>query len=104
MIYILKEHLKFSFYYATIAYHVGLNAVLGLSHPGPTSWKKRSFLLATGYTGSCRHVITSDQSPYFLVGHNELVAVCKYTDIFIYFSVFTYCWRLIFEYFILYIS
>ena len=26
-----------SFYYATIAYHVGLNAVLGLPHPGPTS-------------------------------------------------------------------
>ena len=25
------------FYYATIAYHVGLNAVLGLPHPGPTS-------------------------------------------------------------------
>ena len=24
------------FYYATIAYHVGLNAVLGLPHPGPT--------------------------------------------------------------------
>ena len=28
---------KLSFYYATIAYHVGLNAVLGLPHPGPTS-------------------------------------------------------------------
>ena len=27
---------KSSFYYATIAYHVGLNAVLGLPHPGPT--------------------------------------------------------------------
>ena len=27
----------FIFYYATIAYHVGLNAVLGLPHPGPTS-------------------------------------------------------------------
>ena len=26
-----------TFYYATIAYHVGLNAVLGLPHPGPTS-------------------------------------------------------------------
>ena len=26
-----------SFYYATIAYHVGLNVVLGLPHPGPTS-------------------------------------------------------------------
>ena len=26
-----------SFYYATIAYHVGLNADLGLPHPGPTS-------------------------------------------------------------------
>ena len=25
------------FYYATIAYHVGLNAVLGLPHLGPTS-------------------------------------------------------------------
>ena len=25
------------FYYATIAYHVGLNAVLGLPHPGPMS-------------------------------------------------------------------
>ena len=25
------------FYYATIAYHVGLDAVLGLPHPGPTS-------------------------------------------------------------------
>ena len=25
------------FYYATIAYHVGLNADLGLPHPGPTS-------------------------------------------------------------------
>ena len=25
------------FYYATIAYHVGLNALLGLPHPGPTS-------------------------------------------------------------------
>ena len=58
------------FYYATIAYHVGLNAVLGLPHPGPTSYKKRLFLLATGYTGSCRHVITSDQSPYFLIGHD----------------------------------
>ena len=29
--------LKLGFYYATIAYHVGLNAVLGLPHPGPTS-------------------------------------------------------------------
>ena len=58
--------LNFRFYYATIAYHVGLNAVLGLPHPGPT---KRQFLLATGYTASCRHVITSDLSPYFLVGH-----------------------------------
>ena len=57
------------FYYATIAYHVGLNAVLGW----PLEKKKAS---------SCRHVITSDQSPYFLVGHVELVAVCKYTDIF----------------------
>ena len=28
---------KRDFYYATIAYHVGLNAVLGLPHPGPTS-------------------------------------------------------------------
>ena len=26
---------------------------------------------------SCRHVITFDQSPYFLVGHVELVAVCN---------------------------
>ena len=26
-----------TFYYATIAYHVGLNADLGLPHPGPTS-------------------------------------------------------------------
>ena len=32
---IFKE--KIEFYYATIAYHVGLNAVLGLPHPGPTS-------------------------------------------------------------------
>ena len=29
--------------------------------------KKRQFLLATGYTASCRHVITSDLSPYFLI-------------------------------------
>ena len=28
---------KYTFYYATIAYHVGLNADLGLPHPGPTS-------------------------------------------------------------------
>ena len=28
---------RISFYYATIAYHVGLNAVPGLPHPGPTS-------------------------------------------------------------------
>ena len=28
---------RLSFYYATIAYHVGLNADLGLPHPGPTS-------------------------------------------------------------------
>ena len=34
--------------------------------------KKRQFLLATGYTASCRHVITSDLSPYFLVGHANL--------------------------------
>ena len=30
-------YIKTLFYYATIAYHVGLNAVLGLPHPGPTS-------------------------------------------------------------------
>ena len=29
--------LNLQFYYATIAYHVGLNAVLGLPYPGPTS-------------------------------------------------------------------
>ena len=29
--------LNLQFYYTTIAYHVGLNAVLGLPHPGPTS-------------------------------------------------------------------
>ena len=50
----------------------------------PTSKKNRPLLLAVA--SSCRHVITSDQSPYFLVGHVELVAICKYTDIFIYFS------------------
>ena len=33
----VKGHLKSPFYYATIAYHVGLNAVLRLPHPGPTS-------------------------------------------------------------------
>ena len=40
----LKRYLRVSkmlqtstFYYATIAYHVGLNADLGLPHPGPTS-------------------------------------------------------------------
>ena len=29
-----------TFYYATIAYHVGLNAVLGLPHPGQRLRKK----------------------------------------------------------------
>ena len=67
-----------------------------------TSKKNRHLLLAVA--SSCRHVITSDQSPYFLVGHVELVAVCKYTDIFIYFSAFTYCWRFNFGYFFYYIS
>ena len=43
----------------------------------PTSKKNRHLLLAVA--SSCRHVITSDQSSYFLVGHVELVAVCKYT-------------------------
>ena len=32
-----KHEHNATFYYATIAYHVGLNAVLGLPHPGPTS-------------------------------------------------------------------
>ena len=31
------DMINIKFYYATIAYHVGLNAVLGLPHPGPTS-------------------------------------------------------------------
>ena len=95
-----KSCIKFTFYYATIAYHVGLNAVLGWPQGiRPTSKKKRHLCLAVA--SSCRHVITSDQSPYFLVGHVELVAVCKYTDIFIYFSAFTYCWRFFFWKFIL---
>ena len=34
---IYRHILSETFYYATIAYHVGLNAVLGLPHPGPTS-------------------------------------------------------------------
>ena len=33
----IVTHTSNTFYYATIAYHVGLNAVLGLPHPGPTS-------------------------------------------------------------------
>ena len=82
---------------------MGLNAVLGWPQGiRPTSKKKRHLCLAVA--SSCRHVITSDQSPYFLVGHVELVAVCKYTDIFIYFSAFTYCWRLFFGYFFYYIT
>ena len=32
-----KVERGYCFYYATIAYHVGLNADLGLPHPGPTS-------------------------------------------------------------------
>ena len=35
----------------------------------PTSKKNRHLLLAVAF--SCRHVITSDQSSYFLVGHVE---------------------------------
>ena len=73
--------LNLQFYYATIAYHVGLNAVLGWP-PGIMAnvLEKRHLLLAVA--SSC-HVITSDQSPYFLAGHVELVAVCKYTFSFI---------------------
>ena len=47
----------------------------------PTSKKNRHLYLAVA--SSCHHMITSDQSPYFLVGHIELVAVCKYTFSFI---------------------
>ena len=95
---------KCKFYYATIAYHVGLNAVLGWPQGirANALEKKRHLLLAVA--SRCRHVITSDQSPYFLVGHVELVAVCKYTDIFIYFSAFTYCWMFFFGYFFYYIA
>ena len=34
---LLTDSVNYGFYYATKAYHVGLNAVLGLPHPGPTS-------------------------------------------------------------------
>ena len=55
---------------------------MATGHHGQRLRKKRHLLLAVA--SSCRHVITSDQSPYFLVGHVELVAVCKYTEFFLY--------------------
>ena len=93
---------KHLFYYATIACRVGLNAVLGWPLATANDLEKKTFLVSR--SSSCRHMITCDQSPYFLVGHIELVAVCKYTDIFIYFSAFTYCWRFFFGYFFYYIT
>ena len=78
---------------------MGLNAVLGWPLATANVLEKKTFLVSR--SSSCRHVITSDQSPYFLIGHVELVAVCKYTDIFIYFSAFTYCWEALFWIFLL---
>ena len=65
---IFDKNGKTQFYYATIAYYVGLNAVLGWPHLGQRLRKKRHFMLAV--ESSCRHMITSDQSPYFLIGHD----------------------------------
>ena len=51
------------FYYATIAYHVGLNAVLRWPLATANDLEKKTFLVS--HSSSCRHVITLTNRPTF---------------------------------------
>ena len=94
----LWQAVKTTFYYATIAYHVGLNALLVATRNYDQRLKKIHLFLAVA--SGCRHVICPFVST-FLVGRRHFTVFGKYLLPFSsYISVQFYCYTSLFMYFI----
>ena len=99
--YLIYHIVKLQFYCATIAYHVGLNALLVAARKYDQRLKKKDIYFLAVASG-CRHVICPFVST-FLVGRRHFTVLGKYLLPFsIYISVQFYCYTSLFMYFIYY--